>query len=650
MNILSLLLASALGTHLLPGGNRIVCDNALKAAYLADLAADRAWTDCKTPEALRARQSDVRSKLVAALGGFPARTPLNVRVTGRVERDGYAVEKLLFESEPNHHVTAHLFLPDANHQLKGCPGLRPGVLIPCGHSTNGKASKGYQRGAVQAALRGMVALVYDPIDQGERAQCRDDLARFNCTGHNNIGHRAELLGWNTARFRIWDGMRALDVLAERPEVNPDKLAVMGHSGGGTMTAWLMALDDRVTAAAPSGFISTMRSVLENCGPQDAEQFAFGELAFGFNHLGHIVLRAPSPVLHCASYGDFFPLLGVMETAARAREIYAMLGRSDAYRLSDTIGPHHWHESTRTLANDWMAHKLLGCPAPGPTQDYRDLQFGFDYDRVDTALGYEPKNATDMYTNQWEATVTPTGKTLDLPGERTVYDIMKDEAARMCAARGPLSPDAVRSAAGIRPADEIRFNLRNPDHTDDAEFVTLVTDDGTPIPTVTLGRGEPVLLVADAVKRTDLQADVDRLVKAGHRVTVADLRGWGETSKAMHRFYGVSEGDEEIARLYATVGNELVGKRAEDAIAAATFVARGRKVKLVARGRAAIPAAHAFYTARSLFSGLELVNPPPSWAELFEKPALRGRFADIVHGAWQRYDWPDLARQNPILAR
>jgi len=645
MNILaSLVLASALGANLLPRGNRIVYDNALKAAYLADLAADRAWTVCTTPEALKARQAEVRAKLVAALGGFPERTPLNLEVRGRVEREGYVVEKLLFESQPGHHVTAHLFLPRAKNVSEGCPGLRPGILIPCGHSMNGKASQGYQRGAVQAALRGMVALVYDPIDQGERAQCRENPALFNCDGHNNIGVRAELVGWNAARFRIWDGMRALDVLAERHGVWPERLAVMGHSGGGTMTSWIMALDDRIAAAAPSGFLSSMRSVLERCGPQDAEQFVFGELAFGFNHLGHIVLRAPSPVLHCASHGDFFPLLGVMETAERAQAIYDMLGASDAYRLSDTIGPHHWHESTRTLANDWMAHRLLGCRAPGPTQDYRELQYGFDYAKVDTGLGYEPRSLADMYTNRWEATVTPTGRTLDLPGERTVYDILRDEAARQRAARAPLAPEAVRARAQIRSAGEILFHVRNADHTDEAEFATLVTDDGTPVPTVTLGRGTPVLFVADAAKRGDLEPDVAKLVAAGHRVTVADLRGYGETATGPMKFYSVKEGDEVITQMYATVGVELVGKRAEDAIAAAKFATfGGRKVKLVAKGRAAVAAVHAYYTARELFSSVELLEPPPSWRELFEKPALRGRFADIVHGAYALYDWADLVK-------
>ena len=93
--------AAALDRKLLPGGNRIVYDNMLKAVYEADLAADEAWTACKTPAALAARQRVVRKALVEALGGFPERCPLNVTVTGRVARDGYTVEKLYLRVSPD---------------------------------------------------------------------------------------------------------------------------------------------------------------------------------------------------------------------------------------------------------------------------------------------------------------------------------------------------------------------------------------------------------------------------------------------------------------------------------------------------------------------------------------------------------------------
>lgn len=628
-----------LSTAVLPAGNRIVYDLLFKAVHEADLKADADWSACTTPAALKARQIEVRSKLMAALGGFPERCPLNVVVTGRVQREGYSVEKLYFESQPNHYVTANLFLPDPSKY----PGKRPGIVVPCGHSTNGKGSSGYQRGALQAAKAGMVALVYDPIDQGERRQSRQDATMWNCVAHNNVGRRAELLGWNTARFRTWDGIRAIDVLVSRAEVDASRIGVMGHSGGGTMTSWIMALDDRVVCAAPSGFLSTMRAVIEQCGPQDAEQFVFGELKFGFNHLGHILLRAPSPVLHCSSFGDFFPYSGVRETAVRAAAVYAMLDRPEAYSLSDTIGPHHWHESTRTRAVAWMDKWLQGGKGPGTMQADRNLQFGFAYSNVDVGLGYEPKNLNYMRTNHWAATVSPTGCTLDLPNSRTVYDIMKDEADRAKAVRSVLTPAQVRSVAGIRSADQVVATVCNPTETKDVKTVTLVRDDGTPIPLVTVGAGAPVLLVSDVAKRAELAQTVEKLVADGHAVTVADIRGYGENAKALHVFYGIKNGDEELAQMSALVGVSFVGKCAEDVIAAARQIAGGAKVKLVAQGRVAVAAAHAFYTARELFSSIEVEKAPVAWADLFENDGLPFRFSNVVNNAWRSYDWVDLLK-------
>lgn len=288
-----------------------VVDAALKAVAEADRAADARWCACGSLEELRKLQAETRAKVVESMGALPKRCALDAETVGCVTRDGYSVEKVLFASEPNHHVTAHLFLPDAAK----FPGRRPGLVIPCGHSLNGKAEPSYQRGGLMAAKRGFVALIYDPLDQGERRQNRRNDNIWGVTAHNEIGRRAELLGWSMARFRLRDGVRALDYLMSRPEVDSDRLGVMGHSGGGTMTSWIMALDERVRCAAPSGFLSTLHDVCDAIGPQDAEQFVFGELAFGFNHLGHVLLRAPSPVLMCASEEDFFPIKGARATAS-----------------------------------------------------------------------------------------------------------------------------------------------------------------------------------------------------------------------------------------------------------------------------------------------------------------------------------------------
>jgi hypothetical protein len=132
-------------------------------------------------------------------------------VVGKGARDGWRFEKLIYESRPGMFVTAVLFLP------AGDPPY-PAVLIPCGHSNNGKASELYQRACIELATNGIAALIYDPIDQGERYQLLDNAGkpRYGGTmGHTMTGVGCILLGTNTATYRIWDGMRGIDYLVIR---------------------------------------------------------------------------------------------------------------------------------------------------------------------------------------------------------------------------------------------------------------------------------------------------------------------------------------------------------------------------------------------------------------------------------------------------
>src|SRR5262249_9233839 len=148
------------------------------------------------------------------------------------------------------------------YRPKAVTSRRPGVLSPCGHSTNGKAADAYQVLHINLAKRGYVVLTYDPVGQGGRSQFWDAGRRrsrfdLSCGEHTVRGNPLYLLGTNLARYRIWDGVRGLDYLASRPEVDPARLGCVGNSGGGTLTAYIAALDPRVTAAAIGCYITTL---------------------------------------------------------------------------------------------------------------------------------------------------------------------------------------------------------------------------------------------------------------------------------------------------------------------------------------------------------------------------------------------------------
>ncbi len=634
-----------------------VNDRAMNRITVADLAIDAAWVEAaKDPAAFKARQESVRKAWIDAIGGFPERCDLDVKVTGVVERDGYRVEKTLFQSRPGHHVTATVFVPTSTR----FKAPYPAVVVACGHSYDGKLIPDYQRPGVIGANNGFVVLVYDPIDQGERAQNRKVRKPMTCNGHNRTGHRAALVGWNTAQFRVWDGMRALDVLCARPDVDAKRLAVTGHSGGGTTSSYIMAMDSRVAAAAPSGFIASIRCTNWDIGASDAEQQFYGQLGFGMNHLALLMLAADRcAALQLSTHADFFPFNGAWETAECAAQAFASIGRADKFQLIDSSGPHLWPESSKQAEFLWFRKHLKGedvwkgydCVG---FQKY-NLGFSLDDPKVDVGLAREKDNR-----------VTSTGLVIDLPGERTVYDLRRDEARRLESARKPITPEIVRAAAGIRktgfhaePYDRLDQELANGTST----TVTLLTDDGIALQMYVFrpsapkdGRLAPVMIVSDELDSVAHAKRVEEILTAGRAAVIIEARGWGLTGRDFrhHRgeggasatkYYGIPTMDEMVTMKYYHLGENMVAHRAEDILSAAD-AAKGilgcdEAFDIEAYGRAAIPAAHAFFVGEGRFATMKTVKPTWSWKRMIDDENLFTRFADVVHGAYRHYDWTDL---------
>ena len=235
-----------------------------------------------------------RRKLQRVFGRFPERTPLNVSVNRRLERRGYRIEMLTYESRPGFFVTANLYMPRGH-------GPFPAALQPCGHAKNGKAYKCYQALCHGLARQGYAVLIYDPVSQGERSHQyrRDDgldALLDCCREHNMAGNQPALIGDFFGTWRLWDGIRSLDVLLSRPEVDRARVGVTGSSGGGTLSTYLNALDDRITMAAPSCFVTTFLCNLENELPADAEQIPPGLLGAGLDMADFVIASAPRRTL------------------------------------------------------------------------------------------------------------------------------------------------------------------------------------------------------------------------------------------------------------------------------------------------------------------------------------------------------------------
>ena len=280
--------------------------------------------------------AEVREKIVKAFAPRPTKkTPLNAKVTGVIERDTYTVEKILFESRPKFYVTANLYLP------KNRPGGKvPGVVGSCGHSQNGKCAEAYQSFAQGLARLGTACLIFDPIGQGERSQYVDPagtlLIKGTTTEHNHAGNQMELVGEFLGSWRAWDGIRALDYLLSRPEIDPQHVGITGNSGGGTMSTWLIGLERRWTMGAPACFVTTWRRNLENELPQDNEQCPPRALAYGLDHDDFLAAMAPKPIIILAQSRDYFDARGSEESYGRLRHLYKLLGAEKNIQLH--IGP------------------------------------------------------------------------------------------------------------------------------------------------------------------------------------------------------------------------------------------------------------------------------------------------------------------------
>lgn len=609
-----------------------------REAYAALDQRTKSYEQLKTPEQIRAYQRKLRKFFVAQLGGFPERSPLNPRTVGMIQADGYRIEKVIFESQPNHHVTANLYLPDATSPV-------PGVVVSSGHSRTGKTADYNQRFGIMMAKQGMAALCFDPIGQGERSQILQDdgQPRFSSTTteHFLIGVGSILVGRNTARYRVWDAIRSIDYLASRPEVDAEKIGFTGCSGGGTVTSFVMALDDRVACAAPACYLTTFRHLIETIGPQDAEQNIFSQIAFGLDHPDYVLLRAPRPTLISSTTGDYFSIDGAWDNYRQAKRIYTKLGYPERVDLVEVEGKHGVHPQNLATIAHWMNRWL---------QD-RD----------------EPVAAVELKVRPpAELLCTKAGQVLSLPGERTVFDLNSDyetDLAKQRKEKWKTVPRdeiviQIRELIGVRPNSE----LKPPKFKDlgriardeyDIDKLMLRTDSGIPLPALTFHPPEPAddayLYLHHAGKLGDSHAGgpIEQLVSDGYAVVTVDLRGQGETGTGKRDALLT---DWKTFYLGYLLGKPLVGLRVEDALAAADFVAYyqkkrtdPRKVHLVGVGHAGIVALHAAALHPEMFASVTLRDTPRDWASVVRQENAAGQLDSTVHGALKLYDLPDLVR-------
>jgi hypothetical protein len=323
----------------------------------------KAWNGIRTEQDLLRVQRELEKQLLAMLGGLPSeRTPLHPQITGQIQMDGFHIEKLIFESLPGVYVSALVYVPEDGIES------HPAVLVPVGHAANGKAY--YQALCQRLVQRGYVVICWDAVGQGERSQFWDARAgksRYNliCAEHAVLGNLAYLANTNLARWEIWDGMRALDYLLTRPEVDPRRINITGSSGGGFQAAHIAALDSRIKAAAPSCYITALPMRVYNRifkdPDSDPEQDLYGMISNHADHAGLLLMMYPRPVFVAAAVLDFFPIEGTRKTVREVTELYRKFHHADRIGVAEGYHDHQYSPENQEAAIDFLDH-FNGLPA------------------------------------------------------------------------------------------------------------------------------------------------------------------------------------------------------------------------------------------------------------------------------------------------
>jgi len=585
-------------------------------------------------ESVLAYQEELRRGYQELMGSFPPKSPLNARVTGIIDADDYRIEKVVYESRPRFYVTANLYVPTSGDLPY------PGVLVPCGHSLAGKAYAAYQSVGALFAKNGFVALVYDPMGQGERQQLPGG-PRHAGSRHKLLNVNSILVGRHFVHYSAWDGVRSIDYLLSRPEVDGSRpVGVTGNSGGGGQTMFLMALDDRVGPAGPSCHTTALERNFDLGGAGDGCQSPPNTGSFGFEHPDFFILRAPKPSIILAAERDYKDIAFTRKTFREVHQVFELIGhpeRADLFVYDDT---HAFSKPRRQAAVRWMRRWLLDDPRPV----------------TEPKLHMQPEKAlwatkSGQVLEEFDDAVSLVDINLslarELESERTLFWKRHDRAECLAhmrslfALREPAGEVSVEPS-GVVARDGCRIEKFAIQRTGEPPIPALLftaseTQAKRPLTIYVDGRGK----AADARPGGPIEA----LIAQGRAVLSIDVRGCGETADEGGRA-PYSKGDHRAAMWSLHIGRPLLGQRVEDVLTAADALAQRRGfdfkgIELVGVAKGGPVVLHAA-ALDPRFNSVTLRDCIRSWIDgVIAKPLEPDLIGHAVPGALLSYDLPDL---------
>lgn len=595
---------------------------------------DSAMAALSTKEDWADRRKLVRETLMRDMGPFPPKTPLNAKTTGTVQMDGFHIEKIVFQSRPGFYVTGCLCIPD------GIKEKRPAIIYVSGHEDLGYRYPGYQRMMYNLAKQGFVVLGIDPIGEGERLQYADTkqadttIRWWPTKGHTYAALQCFLSGQSIANYFIWDGIRAVDYLQTRPEVDAARIGITGRSGGGTLSAYITAFDKRIKACATENYVTSERRLLQSRGPQDGEQNFYHWLSDGTSLEDLLVMMMPRPTLLVATTRDIFSIQGTREAYQEVVRGYAAFQKKDDFKMVEDNAA---HASTRknNEAIYLFFHHYLSLPQSSsfaettamPAGELQDTKTG----QVTSSFG--SKTVYDLNKAVCEKLYERIVK--ERAGDKEHLLHVKQKSAELSGYREPAAPTDI----------VYRGSYQRDGYT--VGMYALAMPQGYVIPVLVArpdsgGEYRPVIYIHPEGKEEGIAPGgrIEKMVKRGYIVAAPDLLGMGET-KPVLRF------PSEASLECVLIGKSMVGIQAADIVSVARFIkglpgVQG-KVSAIAFGDECPALLHAAVYDTAL-SHLALVKAPVSYFNVAQTRLYANdpSFTWGVAGALTAYDLPDLA--------
>jgi cephalosporin-C deacetylase-like acetyl esterase len=609
----------------------------------------------QTPDEARAYCRRVREDFWRALGGLPGdvSAPRDGahQTHGTIHHLGLTITRLTYESFRGVPVSALLYTPAHDPPAAR---KRAAVLFMCGHYSQAKVAAEFQRVCLDLALHGLVVLCIDPLGQGERYQYAAPeapapgqpdvpLVSPGTFDHSYSGLQCLLAGRGVASYFAWDAVRAIDVLASLPYVDPARIGATGNSGGGAQTVFAMLTDDRLAAAMPCTYITHLSHFFRTGQPLDAEMNQAGTLALGVDHAAQLLGFAPKPLMVGAAAYDFFPIEGTERSFQDARRLYALLGAEENLQLTISPTPHLYSDQLRTAAVRFFTRTLEG-------EERCENRTAADIPAL-------PEN---------DLLVSPTGQLYrDRPGSRGVHHLTRAFAAARRPAPPTTAEEATRRltrALGPMPALDatpIRPRYFDPRLADgySTQQVFFFSEPGIAVAGTLLRpaaeAGGPTVLVLLPHGTASASGDLEKgiaLARAGHTVFVFDPRGRGAVKSVPSTIYAPYDswlGQEGwMSYVELLTGHTTLASRVYDVRRALSFLEQFETATHVILHGHHVAALWG-YLAGALDERVKearFTQLLPSWREivethLFDSDAITA--AMVLPGVLQQVDLPDL---------